>query len=214
MPEILYRDDINKFSVYRLRDIPDGVPRSGWNTIAGWRYPDDRTAAHRAASRQWLEVFDRRSSFLNHDTLCAVADEHAGPLLATESPRFTVGQRVVSADHGRGTVTSIVAINLGIIGVRLDGGAEPLGYHPSMWEPEQVSAPPDQTEDLHRDQTKHLGAQHGECQIPRTVRDASPTATARDAAAWSAHLRFLVKRSESERRAREPSVGWDPYGDD
>lgn len=57
----------------------------------------------------------------------------------------------------------------------------------------------------HAECTRDLGARHGE-----DVWTHTPSESAR----WSAHLRFLVERSEQARRRSEPCIGWDPYGED
>lgn len=104
----------------------------------------------------------------------------------------------------------------GYLRIRQDGRGE-LGsafYAPDIWEPEpivnvtiKVVKPADiPTEDSHRELTKHLGAQRGE-------HVGCKSWPSHASATWSAHLRFLVERSEKERRDREPSVLM-PYDED
>jgi hypothetical protein len=104
-------------------------------------------------------------AFLHPDpgAACAVADEHAVPLLA--APTFTVTRST---------------------------------------RPIEVPAI-----DIHRERTKHLGA-HRFSRNEHSAITLSPA----DSAAWSAHLRHLVKQSAQRDAAQAPRVGWDPFGDD
>jgi hypothetical protein len=94
VPEVLYRDDVHKFSVYRLCDIPDGVPRSGRRAVGDdvasfWR---NRAIAVGADIRKRFARYSRRAEFRDvadrAAVCCAVLDEHAGPLLA--APKLTL----------------------------------------------------------------------------------------------------------------------------
>lgn len=267
MAEILYRDDVHKFSVYRLRDIPDGVPRSGWVHVA-------RAVAHFARrSGEITNGHYKRETFaefrwMSHadDVCCAVLDEHAGPLLAhrdpkiisaeiygmppfhgpgykhgrnqtgesgpcepdcrkcsleaelkaalaaeqstnVTQPKFIVGMRVVPSaftlKRWPGARPACIAEIRTDGYLRMQPDANNHGvafYEPEMWEPDpMVAKPQPPTENLHRECTRNLGAQRGE-QI------GCKGWPSHASAAWSAHLRFLVERSEQERRDREPSV--------
>lgn len=175
-PEIIYRSDKHKFSVYHLNDIPVDTPISGAAEPEFWT--SGRWADCLARwGVEWLE--GRARSVFGRDTLrlcAAVLDKHAGPILAKSRPEpLGAPVAVHDADLQSWTVTRKST-------------------------PVEVPAL-----DLLAEQTKRLGAQHGEAAYDRVPHDSD---------AWSAHLRALVQSSEARDRANAPSVCWTPGDED
>lgn len=234
MAEVLHRDttpDGRGFGVFRLLDIPEGTPRTGASPIEWWRggawkeflehrnrYYDDKS--------DWFVMFKSREPFGTadpHRNCCAVLDEHAGPLLS----RFRVGMRVRPTDrcltlyprYTGGVVTRAYERGYGHeIDVLVDGyTAAMYFFNDGIWEPVPdapvvaISIP---AEDFHRERTKRLGAQCGEKVIDYRIPGRKHPGLAASSAAWSAHLAFLVSRSERERQEAEDALsGWDVSDD-
>lgn len=154
--------------------------------------------------------------------------------MSGSSVDFTVGMRVRPSALGRqvyGQFISpgeVTAVGPFTVTVRYDSDGKERHHTQNVWEVARQEPSSrrmvatttsyevrvDQ-ELLHPVNTADLGARHGE----RTVnyayhREHSPNRLAFESAAWSAHLFVLVKRSEERDRAADPSVGWDPYGDE
>lgn len=188
-PEVLYRNDEHRFSVYRLADLPEGVRCSGWAD------PDPGNCRHfdsvmTSLGRRYFCQFSRLGLLqAPRDAVVAVLDEYAGPLL---KPRPPLREFMISADLAGGPDATVVVVRH-------------LSKKPSF----SIDV-----EQMHREQTHNLGAWLGEFRHNYSKDPRADIGRRSDARPWSAHLRFLVQRSEAERRRRELDIGWDPYGDD
>jgi hypothetical protein len=136
--------------------------------------------------------------------------------------RFKIGQRVIPSAlgmrHGKISGGIVAAVDLDGF-VRLEG-APNAAFSPLVFEPvdeaptftvTRIATRPLEIPaiDIHRERTQNLGA-HRFSRNEHSAITLSPA----DSAAWSAHLRCLVKQSAQRDAAQAPSVGWDPFGDD
>lgn len=83
MAEVLYKDDELRFYVFRARDVPDGVPRTLFR-LNDQFCPSEWTARIAGTGRSYLTIVTQWRDETADDLArahCAVAFEHAGPLL-------------------------------------------------------------------------------------------------------------------------------------